>query len=126
MWMTERLRPGAPQTQGAQAVRVTDVKEGRVTVQGDTTRQDLCYLHSGCRYSPSEGDRLLLLRAGGEQVIAGVIAEGGAGLRPGEVELRSTGGAVLRLCADGTIKLNGLTISKDGEIVGKTEGSNGQ
>lgn len=124
--MTERMRPGAPGRPNAQAVRVIDAKEGKVTVQGDTTLQDPRYLYGGCRYIPSEGDRLLLLNAGGEQVIAGVIDEGGAGLRPGEVELRSTGGAVLRLCADGTIKLNGLTVSQNGEIVGKTEGSNGQ
>lgn len=127
MWITERMRPGAPQSPNTQAVSVTGVEEGRVTAQGDTTRRDLRYLTSGgCRYLPREGEKLLLLRAGGEQVIAGVIAEGGGTLQPGEVELRSAGGAVLLLCADGTIKLNGLTISPDGEIISPSEGSNGQ
>ena len=36
--------------------------------------------------------------------------------RPGEVELRGPGGAVVRLCRDGTVRINGLVINEKGEI----------
>ena len=41
---------------------------------------------------------------------------GNADLAPGEVELRGPGGAVVRLCRDGTVRINGLVINEKGEI----------
>ena len=41
---------------------------------------------------------------------------GSTDLAPGEVELRGPGGAVVRLCRDGTVRINGLVINEKGEI----------
>ena len=58
-----------------------------------------------------------LLLSGGEDgaVVAGARM-GNADLAPGEVELRGPGGAVVRLCRDGTVRINGLVINEKGEI----------
>ena len=58
-----------------------------------------------------------LLLSGGEDgaVVAGARM-GSTDLAPGEVELRGPGGAVVRLCRDGTVRINGLVINEKGEI----------
>ena len=58
-----------------------------------------------------------MLLSGGEDgaVVAGARM-GSADLAPGEVELRGPGGAVVRLCRDGTVRINGLVINEKGEI----------
>ena len=58
-----------------------------------------------------------LLLSGGEDgaVVAGARM-GNADLAPGEVELRGPGGAMVRLCRDGTVRINGLVINEKGEI----------
>ena len=48
-------------------------------------------------------------------VVAGARM-GSTDLAPGEVELRGPGGAVVRLCRDGTVRINGLVINEKGEI----------
>ncbi len=50
----------------------------------------------------------VLLLSGGEDgaVVAGART-GSTDLAPGEVELRGPAGAVVRLCRDGTVRING-------------------
>lgn len=76
----------------------------------------------GIAYRPCVGDNLLLLPADGTTVCAGVLSATD-GLLPGELRLCSPGGAVIRLLADGDILLNGVRITKKGEILPKTGGA---
>lgn len=75
----------------------------------------------GIAYRPCEGDNLLLIPADGAMTCAGVLSTGDS-LAPGELRLSSSGGASIRLMANGEIDLNGLRITKDGQITQKGGG----
>lgn len=70
----------------------------------------------GIAYRPCEGDHLLLVKADGADACAGVLVSA-EDIQPGELRLASSGGASIRLCADGKIVLNGVTITPEGNIV---------
>lgn len=70
----------------------------------------------GMAYRPCEGDHLLLVKADGADVCAGVLVTA-ENLQPGELRLSSSGGASIRLCPSGEIILNGVTITQDGNII---------
>lgn len=61
-------------------------------------------------------ERLQLLSGGEDGAVVAGARMGNADLAPGEVELRGPGGAVVRLCRDGTVRINGLVINEKGEI----------
>jgi hypothetical protein len=51
---------------------------------------------------------VVLSAQGGAQLCLGSVTEGWPeGLQPGEILLRSAGGASIKLCSDGKILLNG-------------------
>lgn len=58
---------------------------------------------------PVQGQETVVLSAqGGAQLCLGSVTEGWPeGLHPGEILLRSAGGASIKLCSDGKILLNG-------------------
>ena len=62
------------------------------------------------------GAQVLLLSGGEDGAVVAGARMGSADLAPGEVELRGPGGAVVRLCRDGTVRINGLVINEKGEI----------
>lgn len=78
--------------------------------------QPLVFAPRGISYLPCTGDHLLLLPAEGTSTCLGALSAT-AGLAPGELRLRSSGGAELLLCANGDIRLNGVTITKSGQIL---------
>jgi hypothetical protein len=70
----------------------------------------------GFAYRPCAGDNLLLLEADGGPVCAGALVSAD-GLAPGEVRIDSGGGASVYLKENGDIVLNGVVITKQGEIL---------
>lgn len=70
----------------------------------------------GIAYLPNVGDNLLLLPVEGRDVCAGAITST-AGLQPGELRLFSAGGASILLAANGDIHLNGVVITRNGQII---------
>ena len=70
---------------------------------------------------PPEGEQALLLPLGEGWICQGCL-EGESSLQPGEIRLRSLGGAEILLQNSGEISLNGLIITKDGVLLPK-EGS---
>ena len=70
----------------------------------------------GITYQPAEGEHVLLLTADGTQVVAGVL-QPTTTTTPGELVLSSRGGATIQLRQDGSISLNGIVITKEGEIL---------
>lgn len=74
------------------------------------------YQPRGIQSLPCLGDEVLQLTIDGRPRVIGTRVSL-AGLEPGELRLSSSGGAVIHLKNDGTIQLNGLTITKQGEIV---------
>lgn len=72
---------------------------------------------------PPAGEEAVLLAGRGLELALGTVwSPGELGLEPGEVLLRSQGGAYLRLRNDGTVELNGLEIGPGGELRPKREG----
>ena len=62
----------------------------------------------GLRWSPCEGDQIMLVRENGADFCLGVLNPGG--LEPGELMATTPGGAVLHLKANGEIRLNDMII----------------
>lgn len=72
----------------------------------------------GVKYRPCEGDRLLIMLVDGVETCVGCLSTGDA-VESGELELASSGGAVIKLKNNGEISLNGAVITKDGKIIPK-------
>ena len=72
----------------------------------------------GFRYRPCEDDSLLMLGGEGGELCAGVLCRPD-GLAPGETELCGPGGGSILMKRNGDIVLNGVVITKNGEIIPK-------
>ncbi len=59
---------------------------------------------------PAQGEDLMILSAQSGDVCLGVVSQPQEELLPGEILLKSSGGASIRLCNDGTILLNGKKV----------------
>lgn len=70
----------------------------------------------GVAYRPCVGDHLLLQPVQGANACVGAVVST-QGLKPGELQLTSSGGATILLKQNGEIHLNGLIINKKGEII---------
>ena len=57
-----------------------------------------------------QGEDLMILSAQSGEVCLGVVSQQQEELLPGEILLKSSGGASIRLCNDGTILLNGKKV----------------
>lgn len=69
----------------------------------------------GVAYRPCEGDRLLMLLVDGVETCVGCLSTA-TGLEGGEIKISSAGGATAIFKNNGEISLNGLIITKDGQI----------
>ena len=78
-------------------------------------RGALTFAPRGLAYMPCVGDNLLLLPVEGADTCVGALTSS-AGLQPGELHLFSGGGASILLAQNGDIHLNGVVITKNGEI----------
>lgn len=114
MWLNERKTPvsGA----GYECAGVTLGGSQVETVASAHVRETPVYAPYGYAAHVPTGAQVLLLSGGADGAVVAGTRMGAAHLAPGEVELRSPGGAVLRLCQDGTVRINGLVINKKGEI----------
>ena len=72
----------------------------------------------GFRYRPCEGDSLLMLSGDSADICAGVLCRPD-GLAPGETELCGPNGSSILMRRNGDITLNGVTITKQGQIIPK-------
>lgn len=102
---------------GADTGRVTlSAGENQAVLAGAELRDAPAYAPYGYAGRPPEGTRMLLITTGMGQVSCGTQSEYG-GLAPGEVAVRSAGGAVIKLKNDGSIWLNGAHITPGGQFV---------
>ncbi len=109
MWLNElnRYRTSAP----AQAGVVSLSENGQIGVTGCMeNRTAPLFAPYGFFAVPSEGETALLVEMDGGYCIAGFLSHS-KNLAPGELELRVPSGAYFRLCADGTLQLNGYRIA---------------
>lgn len=111
----------APHSAAREQMRLAQVNYAQTDdyqVVGDTNRQGLSLVApGGVHYIPTEDDFVLLVTAEGTQLCAGVLqAPAGHALLPGELSLRSAGGATIVLKNNGEIHLNGRIVESDGTL----------
>jgi len=75
----------------------------------------------GIAYRPCEGDNLLILPVDGSDTCVGVLSVNDTNLGGGELRLSSAGGACIHLKNNGDILLNGLTITREGQMIPVSE-----
>lgn len=70
----------------------------------------------GISYKPCEGDRMLMLPVDGAETCVGCLSVC-ADIESGEIKLASAGGATVKLRNSGEVEINGLIITKNGQIL---------
>ncbi len=105
MWLNERAR----QTGGAgyECAGVTLGGSQVETVASAHLRETPVYAPYGYAANVPAGAQVLLLSGGEDGAVVAGARMGNADLAPG---------AVVRLCRDGTVRINGLVINEKGEI----------
>lgn len=122
MWLTQRLLSvGSPREN--ERGRVMMNESGRLSVSAAVNERMVdTYTPYGYTALPPSGARILLIPCAEGSVCAGVQCELPSGLAAGEVQITSAGGARIVLKNNGEIRLNGIRITPNGEIVTKKEG----
>lgn len=74
------------------------------------------YAPFGYNASVPSGTQLLLSQGGGEQVCLGVKSDASE-LKMGEIKISSSFGGYIYLKNDGSVEINGATITKEGKLI---------
>ena len=109
MWLIRKTAGGQQDRSGA-FTRLTSATSGEEYIVGayESRQLPVCAPY-GVYARPVQGQETVVLSAqGGAQLCLGSVTGGWPeGLQPGEILLRSAGGASIKLCSDGKILLNG-------------------
>ena len=109
MWWPRQTAGGQQGRSGA-FTRLTSATSGEEYIVGayESRQLPVCAPY-GVYARPFHGqDAVVLSAQGGAQLSLGSVTEGWPeGRHPGEILLRSAGGACIKLCSDGKILLNG-------------------
>jgi hypothetical protein len=115
--MNQRFLSAPPAPKTAYVARVSYSESGGFGAVRDAERRDIpVFAPAGMRYRPREGDRALMLPGEGQELCAGVLCDA-SGLAPGELELTGPEGSSLRFLQNGDIALNGVIITKNGQLI---------
>lgn len=116
MWTSERSRRPLAQEAAAETGEVTLGGEQAGVILGGERRWTALCCPGGYAWRPAAGDRVLVLKAGGEQESPFILGmePGGEELSPGEVRL-SGGSSSIRLGSssldlNGNIRINGTAL----------------
>lgn len=114
MWLNEKMLKAdyAPEIENAS---VTIGGSSVETLASAQQRDTAVYAPYGYACCIPAGAQVLLISNGSTGAVAGARVKAGT-LRPGEVEIRSAGGAKIRLCNDGSVQINSMIINSKGEI----------
>ena len=114
MWLTSLFEPEAS-TAGAVAP-VSYAEGSQFGAVSEAEYRGLpVFGPGGSSYIPKEGERLLILRCDGGDLCAGVAGDP-TGLLPGELRLGRPDGGNIHIRQDGSVVINGLVITADGQI----------
>ena len=115
MWISKKLA-GSRQNAAVQTAGVTASQAGFFEANGEAgMRLSEFFLPYGLRTLAPKGEEVLVLSDGAKRLICSCRTDCSA-VESGEVELYSAGGAYIRLQNDGSVIINGLKISAQGEI----------
>ncbi|MBR5381455.1 MAG: hypothetical protein IK136_02420 [Oscillospiraceae bacterium] len=119
MWLSRRMS-GGHDADSAAVARVTMGGAELGVFREAEERRIPVFSPGGYVWQPETGEELLVLRCGGETCAVGKeTGEGPEGMLPGEVLIRSKGGASIFLRNDGTIEIEGdVTVRGSAAIEG--------
>lgn len=87
---------------------VTQSSDGRVHVNASSDFAGIPIVSPyGISYNPPSGEKAVVINAGGADVSIGTVCESND-LKPGELMLKSSGGASIVLKNDGGVYINGV------------------
>lgn len=116
MWISRQIIK-EEKTPAVECGKVTMSANGTVEAASTGVERNVAfYAPYGYSFCVPKGERLLLTQGGGEQVCIGVESDS-ANVECGEIKITSLSGAYIYLKNDGSIELNGLTVSKEGKII---------
>lgn len=108
---------------GATVAQVSFSDSGGIgAVAFGETRDIPVFSPRGISYKPCEGDRMLMLPVDGAQTCVGCLSVC-SDIESGEIKLASAGGAALKLKNNGEVEINGLIITKGGQIITAGKGA---
>lgn len=115
MWLSKRQRVqnGSVAEVGTTTINNSALTEATATMQSRNYSSFAPYGYSFCA---PVGESVLLLNGTGGTCCAGVEMQRRE-IEQGEIEIKSLGGAKIRLCNDGSVVINGVIITADGEII---------
>jgi len=116
MWISRNYIPqggSAAAEAGTVTIGGTDSLEAASTVRA----REICHYapYGYCSAVPG-GEEILLINGSAGAVSAGVKMRN-ANLKPGEICIRSLGGAEIVLKNDGSVIINGVTFTKEGAVI---------
>ncbi len=116
MWMARKIMASRPGEGTLQLGTVTRTGESWVAVQGEGDYYDIPLSAPwGMASMPPEGSQAMLIPGGQEGgVCLGTVMQAD-GLQPGEIRMRSSGGAEILLRNNGDVVINGQVFPKPEE-----------
>lgn len=116
MWISKQVVKQS-EKDAIECGKVTMNDNGKIeAVSTGLERSVKVYSPYGYCFCAPKGENLLLTQSGGEQVSFGFETDC-TGLETGEIKLCAKSGAYIYLKADGSVEINGKTVSKEGQII---------
>lgn len=120
MWINETLSKNnfAPK---AHVGIVSDITDGLVTVNSHVQLANVKVLnYFGINSSPNVGQEVLVIPTKDDEYICVGSCKGSQSLNENETVITSRGGGYIKLCENGNVIINGIIITKSGNIITKT------
>lgn len=118
MWISRQVKDKTAENQ-TQTGRVTLNSSGKLeAISNGVDRNIDSFLPYGYSSAVPQGEEVLLTKSDGEQVALGVRCDSNR-LQSGEIKITALSGAYIHFKANGSVIINGLEITKDGDIVDK-------
>lgn len=117
MWLSKQIRRERPESEADLGVTTISADRSGVLSKGEV--RDLpIYGPGGYFWRPGNGESVLVIKGGpgGEESCIAGAAQAESGIEPGEILIRSAGGASLRLRNNGSIEVKG-TLSVTGSLM---------
>lgn len=114
MWLSRKFKPKEEHfaETGVITLSTENCTEANSSMQ---SRNSVFYSPYGYAFKLPVGEEVLIVNGASGAAVTGSKMDP-SGLEPGEIALRSLGGARIFLKNDGSVEINGLVIDKNGEI----------
>lgn len=117
MWINQALTKNETDKETHIGV-ITDINEGVVTINSHTKLANVRVLNSfGISSMPFIGQEVLVLATKSDEYICIGDTSINTEVDESETVISSIGGGYIKLLADGSVNINGLTITADGQII---------